>query len=263
MSKENQPNDEAKKRGITIGSRIHADPQTLITVRGFDSDGDPYGPGTFGGSPLSEIGRYATECEVIDAPPADQKPHGKPNEEAKRRGIAIGDPKGSDPYKRAWVRDCVVKTPAPSTDQKPRGEKAPLSLLPWDVLAACRLAPPFLQKLHDDIGLLPIDRPRLASIPKERTTDFLSELIEPEAPALGVDLGDVARVFAYGSAKYAPDNWRTFQWDAASDREYWSAFLRHLLADSRGEKNDPESGLPHLAHAVCCLLIVAYHEAKQ
>lgn len=149
------------------------------------------------------------------------------------------------------------------TDQKPRGEKAPLALLPWDVLAACRLAPPFIQNLHDAIGLLPIDRPQLPAVPKERTTDYLSELLEPEAPGLGVDLGDVARVFEYGSTKYAPDNWRSFAWDEASDREYWSAFLRHLLAHSRGEIADPESGLPHLAHCVCCLLIVAYHEAKQ
>jgi len=158
----------------------------------------------------------------------------------------------------------LTKAPAttPHTDQKPRGEKAPLALLPWDVLAACRLAPPFLQNLHDAIGLLPIDRPQLPAVPKERTTDYLSELLEPEAPGLGVDLGDVARVFAYGSTKYAPDNWRSFTWDEASELEYWSAFLRHLLAHSRGEIADPESGLPHLAHAVCCLLIVAYHEAK-
>ena len=232
MSEENetnQPNEEAKRRGIKIGSRIRdMDTDTGIVV-GFDVEGNP------------QI-RYDTLF-----------------------GKATFDPRGQPQFYHSTTDSDLVEViliDAPHTDQKPRGEKAPLSLLPWDVLAACRLAPPFLQKLHDDIGLLPIDRPRLASIPKERTTDFLSELVEPEAPALGVDLGDVARVFAYGETKYAPDNWRTFQWDAASDREYWSAFLRHLLADSRGEKNDPESGLPHLAHAVCCLLIVAYHEAK-
>lgn len=214
----------------------------------------------------------------------------QPNEEAISRGIKIGctvsdgycvpfavtyfdedgDPAGYDKERGArglFAGSAYVVTPAPPsgiahTDQKPRGEKAPLSLLPWDVLAACRLAPPFLQNLHDAIGLLPIDRPQLPAVPKERTTDYLSELLEPEAPGLGVDLGDVARVFGYGLTKYAPDNWRSFEWDEASDREYWSAFLRHLLAHSRGEIADPESGLPHLAHAVCCLLIVAYHEAK-
>ena len=215
MSDTNQPNDEAKRRGIKIGSRVRAcnNYPIAFTVTGFDSDGDPLGSG-------ERDNLFSNMCEVID--PA----------------------------------------PTPPTDQKPRGAKAPLALLPWDALAACRLAPPFLQNLHDAIGLLPIDRPQLPAVPKERTTDFLSELLEPEAPALGVDLGDVARVFAYGSTKYAPDNWRSFTWDEASDREYWSAFLRHLLAHSRGETADPESGLPHLAHAVCCLLIVAYHEAK-
>jgi hypothetical protein len=221
----NRPNEEAKRRGIKIGSRIRdiqGDPVTVITVAGFDEDGDPEGPGHFDGIYMPNIGRFARDCMVVIDAPAS----------------------------------------APHTDQKPRGEKAPLALLPWDVLAACRLVPAFLQKLHDDIGLLPIDRAPLPAVPKERTTDFLSELLEPEAPALGVDLGDVARVFEYGSTKYAPDNWRSFEWDEASDREYWSAFLRHLLAHSRGETADPESGLPHLAHAVCCLLIVAFHEAK-
>lgn len=216
-----KPNEAAIARGIKIGSRVeHGDLslRTVITVAGFDEDGDPYGPGTYCEHTHAQIGRYSAECRVIDAPAR--------------------------------------------ADQKPRGEKAPLALLPWDVLAACRLAPPFLQNLHDAIGLLPIDRPQLPAVPKERTTDYLSELLEPEAPGLGVDLGDVARVFEYGSTKYAPDNWRSFTWDEASDREYWSAFLRHLLAHSRGEIADPESGLPHLAHCVCCLLIVAYHEAK-
>jgi len=214
MSNTNQPNEEAKRRGITIGCTVRDISRNRVefVVTGFDEDGDPLGDG-----PQDNL--YAYMCEV------------------------------------------VTPTTAP-TDQKPRGAKAPLSLLPWDVLAACRLVPAFLQKLHDDIGLLPIDRAPLPAVPKERTTDFLSELLEPEAPALGVDLGDVARVLEYGSTKYAPDNWRSFEWDEASDREYWSAFLRHLLAHSRGETADPESGLPHLAHAVCCLLIVAFHEAK-
>jgi Domain of unknown function (DUF5664) len=212
----NQPNEEAKRRGIKIGSLImHKEWSEPQAVTGFDFDGDP----------SCGVDDYAaTDVHVVHY---DQS--------------------------RSEFRP---------TDQKPRGEKAPLALLPWDVLAACQLAPPFLQKLHDDIGLLPIDRPQLPAVPKERTTDYLSELLEPEAPGLAVDLGDVARVFEYGSTKYAPDNWRSFTWDEASDREYWSAFLRHLLAHSRGEIADPESGLPHLAHCVCCLLIVAYHEAK-
>lgn len=222
--------NEAASRGIKIGSRIRDIDTDIGTVVGFD----------VGGS--LQI-RYETLF-------------GKPSFDSE------GQPSFYHSTMEAEHVEVIDAPPSAHTDQKPRGEKAPLSLLPWDVLAACRLAPPFLQNLHDAIGLLPINRPQLPAVPKERTTDYLSELLEPEAPGLGVDLGDVARVFAYGSTKYAPDNWRSFAWDEASDREYWSAFLRHLLAHSRGEAADPESGLPHLAHAVCCLLIVAYHEAK-
>lgn len=32
---------------------------------------------------------------------------------------------------------------------------------------------------------------------------------------------------------------------------------RHLWAYRRGEVSDPESGLPHLAHAMCCLMFMA------
>ena len=35
-----------------------------------------------------------------------------------------------------------------------------------------------------------------------------------------------------------------------------SAAARHVVAYLAGETKDPESGLPHLAHAVTCLMIV-------
>ena len=40
---------------------------------------------------------------------------------------------------------------------------------------------------------------------------------------------------------------------------YFSAAQRHLLAWNDGEDNDPESGLPHLAHASCNLMFMLYH----
>lgn len=66
-------------------------------------------------------------------------------------------------------------------------------------------------------------------------------------------LGDVARVLEFGARKYAPDNWRLvegWRW------RYTRAGLGHLVAFARGEKLDPESGLPHLAHAACCVLFL-------
>lgn len=62
-------------------------------------------------------------------------------------------------------------------------------------------------------------------------------------PRLGLEA--IARVYAFGASKYAAHNWRRkYEWSKSVD-----AALRHLHAFNDGETNDPESGLPHLAHA--------------
>ena len=63
----------------------------------------------------------------------------------------------------------------------------------------------------------------------------------------------VGHVLTHGATKYAPDNWRHvegWRW------RYAAAALRHVFAWLRGERLDEESGLPHLAHATCCLLFL-------
>lgn len=67
------------------------------------------------------------------------------------------------------------------------------------------------------------------------------------------------KVMTFGARKYAPENWRKVpepKW------RYFAATLRHLVAWWRGEKNDPQSGLPHLAHALCCLLFLCELEQE-
>jgi len=64
---------------------------------------------------------------------------------------------------------------------------------------------------------------------------------------------DVAQVFTFGAQKYAPHNWR----DGIYTSRLYASLMRHLLAFWSGEENDPESGLPHLAHAGCCLMMLA------
>jgi hypothetical protein len=64
----------------------------------------------------------------------------------------------------------------------------------------------------------------------------------------------VVDVLTFGAKKYAPDNWRTVP---EARRRYTAAALRHTVAWWRGERVDAESGLPHLAHAACCLLFLA------
>lgn len=57
-------------------------------------------------------------------------------------------------------------------------------------------------------------------------------------------------VLEYGAKKYSPDNWSKCK----DPLRYYDAMMRHVLAYRRGETHDKESGLPHLDHALCCLL---------
>lgn len=62
-----------------------------------------------------------------------------------------------------------------------------------------------------------------------------------------------AEVMALGAKKYGPYNWRTKKVKASI---YVAAARRHLAAYYDGESDDPESGMPHLAHARACLGIL-------
>ena len=62
-------------------------------------------------------------------------------------------------------------------------------------------------------------------------------------------LVDVSKVATYGAGKYAPHSW--LHVPDGIDR-YTAALLRHLLE----EGDDPETGLPHLAHALWNLMAV-------
>lgn len=64
-------------------------------------------------------------------------------------------------------------------------------------------------------------------------------------------MDDVVKVLDFGAKKYSRDNWRKVGF-----HRYLCAAFRHLIAHSKGELNDPESGLPHLAHAGCCVLFM-------
>lgn len=68
---------------------------------------------------------------------------------------------------------------------------------------------------------------------------------------------EVVDVLTYGANKYSPDNWKYVN-DAKN--RYIDAGFRHFVAYANGEKNDPESGHSHLAHAMCCLLFLLAFE---
>ena len=71
------------------------------------------------------------------------------------------------------------------------------------------------------------------------------ELIPPEF------LWAVGEVLTYGANKYAAGNWA--RGEGISHSRLIGAAMRHIIAFHSGENDDPESGLPHLAHASCML----------
>jgi hypothetical protein len=100
-------------------------------------------------------------------------------------------------------------------------------------------------------------------------TDHDQPPYQPQAPASGTTrkddqgklrldllpteaLEEVAAVLQHGAAKYGEHNWRL----GTSWRRLIAAALRHIFAWLRTEDTDPESSLPHLAHAACSLLFL-------
>ena len=67
-------------------------------------------------------------------------------------------------------------------------------------------------------------------------------LIPPHA------LTEMAKVMTFGASKYKAHSWK--QVENAQER-YLDALLRHAVAYVSGERIDPESGLPTMAHIMC------------
>lgn len=90
-----------------------------------------------------------------------------------------------------------------------------------------------------------------------------------DKPPLGMipdsALTGAARVFGYGAVKYAPGNFLQASLEDGAGARYISAARRHLAAmqqpnglwsaESLGRLDD-ESGLPHIDHAICSLIML-------
>ena len=72
-------------------------------------------------------------------------------------------------------------------------------------------------------------------------------------------VNQVVRVLEYGSKKYADNNWQKVP---SAHTRYYDAALRHIDSWWQGEKVDSETGLPHLAHAICCLLFLMWFDSE-
>lgn len=70
---------------------------------------------------------------------------------------------------------------------------------------------------------------------------------------------DIVAVLEFGAQKYSVGNWQHVD---EPGRRYYDAAMRHIDARADGEKNDPDSGLPHLAHAIASLMFLMWFDAK-
>ena len=67
---------------------------------------------------------------------------------------------------------------------------------------------------------------------------------------------DTAEIFGFGGRKYGDYNWAAgFEWSNP-----YQSMMRHLHAWWAGEDFDKESGMSHLAHAACNLMMLQHFE---
>jgi hypothetical protein len=137
-------------------------------------------------------------------------------------------------------------------DRKPRGVKPPLALIPWGVVP--ELWRPEIFDLAFDLSL---ERPPEG--PESFASRVIRILLETEGDAFMLE---IARVMGHGAEKYGIGNWQTATWDDHARVEYESAMMRHLYADATGEATDPDSGLPHKAHAAASAMIIEWHDRR-
>ena len=72
-------------------------------------------------------------------------------------------------------------------------------------------------------------------------------------------LWELGEVMTAGAKKYGPHNWRKgFKYT-----RLYSAALRHMIQWLNGDSADPETGLNHLAHACCNLMMIIEFEKER
>ena len=71
---------------------------------------------------------------------------------------------------------------------------------------------------------------------------------------------EVVKVLNHGASKYDCRNWeKGLLWS-----RFFSASIRHMVSWFQfGENKDEESGISHLAHAICCLLFLLAYQLRK
>lgn len=76
---------------------------------------------------------------------------------------------------------------------------------------------------------------------------------KPRADLLSVySIDQLIAVLTFGAQKYDDHNWRK----GIKTSRLLAAALRHIFAYMGGEDKDKETGLSHIAHAMCCCMFI-------
>lgn len=73
-------------------------------------------------------------------------------------------------------------------------------------------------------------------------------------------LEGMVRVITHGSEKYGPENWKKL---FNAKQRYFAAMMRHVWAWKRGEREDQDSGMPHLWHVAANAFFLAQLEHEE
>lgn len=100
----------------------------------------------------------------------------------------------------------------------------------------------------------------LAMSPGNSDGDERFNCLLAAAKKIPANLREAASVMMFGARKYNPDNWRQVR----PSRRYADAALRHLIDEDDQPRQrgalDKETGLPHAAHALTCVLFLMEHQ---
>jgi len=75
-----------------------------------------------------------------------------------------------------------------------------------------------------------------------------------------VEIEQIVAVLKFGAEKYDANNWQLVE---NPEEKYYAAAMRHIVEYRKGEIIDPESKLPHLAHAQCDLMFLAWFQNNE
>jgi hypothetical protein len=100
------------------------------------------------------------------------------------------------------------------------------------------------------VPALPDPAPEIDGAMRFDTDKPRMDLVDMEA------VEELAKVLTFGAKKYADHNWRL----GMNYSRVTASMLRHIAAFQKGEDNDQETGLPHMAHVMCNAMFLIWYQ---